>query len=93
MSICLSVCLFFLAGGNIFSHFIIRRKNRTRKKKIGEILTQAFDGKLPEQLENSKGDSDDDDDNDNDGQEEESTTTDDTDNGTGVGRLLDKRGY
>ena len=51
-------------------------------------MTQAFDGKLPEQLENSGGDSDDDDDNDeDDGQEEEDNTTDDTDNGTGV-RLI-----
>ena len=51
------------------SLFIFSRKNRTRKKKIGEILTQAFDGKMPEQLENASEESDDDD--------EEDTTTDD----------------
>lgn len=54
------------------------RKNRTRKKKIREILAHAYNGELPEHLENSNEDSNGDDDDDGD---DENTT--DTDDGSG----------
>ena len=46
------------------------QKNRTRKKRIGAILSEAFDGKMPEQLENASEESGGDD-------EEDDNTTDD----------------
>ena len=77
--------LIFLCRSSFCLRFIyFRRKNHTRKRRIQDILHQAYNGDLPEQLENNNNDSNDDDDE----EEDENTTVTDSDDGSSVNCCL-----
>ena len=79
--------LIFLCRSSFCLLFVnFRRKNHTRKRRIQDILHQAYNGDLPEQLENNNNDSNDEDDDEE--EEDENTTVTDSDDGSSVNCCL-----